>query len=62
MATSKVVGSVARLWRFPIKSMRGERLNQAELTERGLVGDRAYAVIDVRHGEGGEREKHTAVS
>jgi hypothetical protein len=31
--------------------MKGERLEQAELTERGLVGDRAYALIDVETGK-----------
>ena len=46
MATSGTVGAVAGLRRFPVKSMRGERLEQAELTEHGLVGDRAYALID----------------
>ena len=46
MATNEVVGSVAGLWRFPVKSMRGEQLDQAELTGRGLLGDRAYALID----------------
>ncbi len=46
MAKSNVVGSVAELWRFPIKSMKGERLERAEFTEGGLVGDRAYALID----------------
>ncbi len=51
MATSEVVGSVAGLWRFPVKSMKGERLEQAELTERGLVGDRAYALIDADTGK-----------
>jgi len=51
MATTEVVGSVAGLWRFPVKSMRGERLEQAELTERGLVGDRAYALIDTDTGK-----------
>ena len=34
-----------------MKSMRGERLDRAELTERGLVGDRAYALIDVVTGK-----------
>ena len=38
MATSGEVGCVAGLWRFPVKSMRGERLEQAELTERGSRG------------------------
>ena len=51
MATSTVVGSVARLWRFPVKSMRGERLEQVEITDRGLVGDRAYALIDADTGK-----------
>ena len=46
MAIHEVEGSVARLWRFPVKSMRGEQLQVVELTERGVVGDRAYALID----------------
>src|ERR687897_415742 len=51
MATNGTVGAVAGLWRFPVKSMRGERLEQAELTEHGLVGDRAYALIDTDTGK-----------
>src|SRR5215208_7811153 len=31
-------GSVAGLWRYPLKSMMGEELNAAEVTDRGLVG------------------------
>jgi hypothetical protein len=50
MASSEVVGSLAGLWRFPVKSMRGEQLEQAELTERGLLGDRAFALIDTDTG------------
>ena len=50
MATGGAVGSVAAVWRFPVKSMRGERLQQAELTERGVLGDRAYALIDTDTG------------
>jgi uncharacterized protein YcbX len=51
MVTSGVVGSVAALWRFPVKSMRGEQLEQAELTGQGIVGDRGYALIDVDTGK-----------
>jgi uncharacterized protein YcbX len=51
MATTGIVGTVAGLWRFPVKSMRGERLEQAELTEHGLVGDRAYALLDADTGK-----------
>ena len=39
-------GSVVSLWRYPVKSMMGEELNATEVTERGLLGDRAYALID----------------
>lgn len=39
-------GSVVALWRYPVKSMMGEELNVAEVTERGLVGDRQFAVVD----------------
>ncbi|MCH9052308.1 MAG: MOSC domain-containing protein [Proteobacteria bacterium] len=40
------VGSVGSLWRYPIKSMMGEELNAIAVTERGLLGDRAYALMD----------------
>jgi uncharacterized protein YcbX len=51
MAMNGSVGSVVGLWRFPVKSMRGERLEQAELTGHGLLGDRAYALIDLATGK-----------
>jgi uncharacterized protein YcbX len=40
------VGTVARLWRYPVKSMRGEQLATAVVDARGLVGDRRFAVWD----------------
>ena len=46
MAAIEAVGSVVGLWRFPVKSMRGEQLREVHLTERGVLGDRAYALID----------------
>jgi MOSC N-terminal beta barrel domain len=46
MAISEDVGSVVALWRFPVKSMAGEQLHSVEVTERGVSGDRAYALID----------------
>jgi uncharacterized protein len=39
-------GSVKSLWRYPVKSMAGEGLDASEVTARGLLGDRAYALID----------------
>lgn len=46
MAMSEVAGSVSGLWRFPVKSMMGEHLQEVEATEREVLGDRAYSLID----------------
>src|SRR6266852_3576045 len=45
------LGAVVSLWRYPVKSMMGEELNAAEFTERGLLGDRAYALVDISDGK-----------
>jgi uncharacterized protein YcbX len=44
-------GSVVGVWRYPVKSMMGEELNAAEVTDRGLVGDRRFAVVDASTGK-----------
>ena len=44
-------GSVVALWRYPVKSMMGEELNSSEVTQRGLLGDRAYALVDSETGK-----------
>jgi uncharacterized protein len=46
----RTIGSVAELWRFPVKSMGGEKLQEAAITERGVLGDRVYALIDTDTG------------
>jgi uncharacterized protein YcbX len=43
---AEIVGVVERLWRYPVKSTAGERLTQVALEDRGLAGDRLYAVRD----------------
>lgn len=43
------VGVVAELWRYPVKSMLGEQCGQVLMEDRGIAGDRLYAVRD---GEG----------
>ncbi|MBK9036063.1 MAG: MOSC N-terminal beta barrel domain-containing protein [Myxococcales bacterium] len=40
------IGTVEELWRFPVKSMGGERLPTAQVGDRGLHGDRLWAVRD----------------
>lgn len=37
---------VAALWRYPVKSMQGEELNATAVGKDGLLGDRAYALLD----------------
>jgi uncharacterized protein len=43
--------SVVSLWRYPVKSMLGEELNASAITSQGLLGDRAYALIDSSDGK-----------
>jgi uncharacterized protein YcbX len=47
----EVVGTIGALWRFPVKSMQGEELDAVDVTEGGVVGDRAYALIDRETGK-----------
>lgn len=39
-------GTIASVWRYPVKSMAGEQLSTVEVTPRGLRGDRSYALVD----------------
>jgi uncharacterized protein YcbX len=41
------IGTVKALWRFPVKSMLGEQLDELHITSRGVVGDRAWALRDL---------------
>ena len=43
--------SVSTLWRYPVKSMLGEELNASEINNLGVVGDRAFALVDVETGQ-----------
>lgn len=42
---------IASIWRYPVKSMMGEELNACDVTEKGLLGDRAFGVIDNETGK-----------
>jgi uncharacterized protein len=50
-SSSTTAGKVVSLWRYPVKSMMGEELNSSLVTERGLVGDRTYAIVDRQTGK-----------
>jgi uncharacterized protein len=43
---------VAELWRYPVKSLQGERLRTAELGPLGIAGDRQWALFDLATGFG----------
>lgn len=46
----EVVGTVAELWRYPVKSMLGERLDGAAVSAEGVAGDRRFVVLDTETG------------
>ncbi|PYR26586.1 MAG: MOSC domain-containing protein [Acidobacteria bacterium] len=50
-ATQTEAGAVVSLWRYPVKSMIGEELASVALSERGLAGDRAWALQDSTDGK-----------
>lgn len=41
--------TLTAIWRYPVKSMAGERLAVAEMTATGLAGDRVVQVYDRHH-------------
>jgi uncharacterized protein YcbX len=45
LANGRLVGRVVGLWRYPVKSMRGEELAQVEVSWHGFAGDRRWAFI-----------------
>jgi len=49
--TTTTIGRVIEIWRYPFKSMAGERLEQGAIGPRGLLGDRGWAVRDEHAGE-----------
>ena len=42
--------SVATIYRYPVKSMMGETLSEADIGEAGIPGDRSWAVRDEKRG------------
>ncbi len=43
---------VKELWRYPVKSLQGERVESSEVSAVGLHGDRRYAIFDAETGLG----------
>lgn len=52
MATTAAnIGTILSIWRYPVKSMMGEELNATQVGARGVLGDRARAMIDQADGK-----------
>src|SRR5262245_8188780 len=41
---------VLSLWRYPVKSMQGEQLDDVRVADLGVAGDRQWAVVDLATG------------
>lgn len=51
MALQNKLGSIDGLFRYPVKSLRGEALQTAEVRVSGITGDRLWAFRDVERNE-----------
>ena len=51
-AVMTMVGHVAALWRYPVKSMAGEELDAVEVSWHGLAGGRRLAEVQVHADRG----------
>ena len=47
----RVIGTVKEIWRYPVKSMAGERMQRANVGALGIYGDRGWAIRDEKAGE-----------
>ena len=56
------VGHITELWRYPVKSMAGERINAGTLDTYGMIGDRYWATINGDTGDAVRLLEHTEVA
>ncbi|MCW5621329.1 MAG: MOSC N-terminal beta barrel domain-containing protein [Burkholderiales bacterium] len=47
----QTVGRIREIWRYPVKGMAGERMEESALGEKGLTGDRTWALRDTARKE-----------
>jgi len=45
-ATNATLDSVESIWRYPVKSMAGEKLQSVFVSDKGIIGDRVYAFVN----------------
>lgn len=58
MGTRHSIGTVGNLWRYPVKSMLGEPLEEMFVTPAGAIGDRTWALRDLSTGKIASAKKH----
>ena len=46
-----IIGKIKEIWRYPVKSMSGERLDRCAVGALGIPGDRGWALRDEQTGE-----------
>ena len=49
--SSAISAEIDALFRYPVKSMAGEQIDVTAVGERGVLGDRAYALVDGETGK-----------
>lgn len=64
--TSKLVGTIEEIWRYPVSSLGGERLDAVEIQAAGVPGDRQWCLVDAETGRPAapetDRRWHPALS
>lgn len=46
-----ILGKLEQIWRYPVKSMGGEQVAYAVINDKGLAGDRCWAIINAETNE-----------
>src|SRR2546425_2116728 len=41
-----LIGTIQQIWRYPVKSMAGEKLSECSINTLGIPGDRGWALRD----------------
>jgi uncharacterized protein len=54
----KPVGTVAQVWRYPVKSLQGEQVERLEIGPGGAKGDRTLAIVDPAAGKVLSAKRH----
>jgi len=57
MQNSQALGTVDQIWRYPFKSMIGERIERCLVSPQGVIGDRGWALRDVATGKLGSGKR-----